>query len=318
MRPTRQFLCVVFLAWTALISAASLRAQELVREALSSFPHDTIRLEYSHPTALRSLPNYSSLRQRYEGPRLREVEGSLSRLGIQESDIDELVLGWRLAENQWALYGLTSGRFNPKGIADRATAQGLATVAIEGVPAYCLSSEARDNCVIVLENSLGAFGPLDSLRAILEVRGGMATRLESDNTFAKLVSGAGTKAPIWGVAVGPAVADWFKGWMPNQGDLKLDWTQTFKSVEALTYSVEPGNTVRLNVRMDCATIEDATRLRQVFEGLKLFQQLAWQNQNPGRPNPYQDLEVEASDRRVVLKLNTPYSALETGGASGGG
>jgi hypothetical protein len=285
----------------------ALRAQSLVQEALSSFPRNTIRIEYSHPAVLRSLPNYSALRDRYEGPRLRELEDSFSKLGIQEADVNELVLGWQTAAQHWLFYGLTSGRFDAQLMAERAAAQGIAPVKIGDNSAYCVGPEDQASCVVLLEDSLGAFGPQSSLRAILEVRSGSAPSLGSDSAFSKYVGEADAKVPIWGVAVGAAVPDWFKGWMPNQGDLKLDWSQAFKSVEALTYGVDAGESVHLTVDMDCTTSADAASLRQVFDGLKLFQQLTWQNQNPGRPNPFKNLAIQANDKRVSIDMETPYS-----------
>ncbi|MBZ5516722.1 MAG: hypothetical protein LAN62_18110, partial [Acidobacteriia bacterium] len=75
--------------------AAWAEAQEVVKEALTSFSPQTIRLEYLSPAKLRSVPNYASLRQRYVGPSLRTMEQSFEKLGMKESDVDELVLGWR-------------------------------------------------------------------------------------------------------------------------------------------------------------------------------------------------------------------------------
>ena len=179
--------------------------------------------------------------------------------------------------------------------------------------AYCLAAEATANCVVLLSDSLGAFGTQASLRAIFDARDGKAPNLASKSDFVKIVDEAGASSPIWGVATGPAVVDWFKGWMPNQSDLKLDWAAAFKPVQALIYRIDPGDTIRVNARMDCATSQDATGLSQVFQGLRLFQQIAWQQQNPGRPNPFQNLEVQASDRRVLVDLSTPYTALQPAG-----
>jgi len=48
----------------------------------------------------------------------------------------------------------------------------------------------------------------------------------------------------------------------------------------------------------------------VFDGLKLFQKVAWQNQFPNVPNPFDDLTVDTSGSALQLSLSTPYSALE--------
>ena len=265
---------------------------------------------------LRSIPDYSALRQRYEGPRLREMENSFSQLGIQESDVDELVLGWRVVNEQWDFFGMTSGRFDKSALEARAVSMNLARVDLGDSRAYCLGSDGTANCLVLLENSLGAFGQLDSLRAMLQARGEQATSIGSDSGFGSLMKEAETNSPIWGVAKGAAVSDWFQGWLPNQEGMKLDWTQAFKGVDGLTYSVKPGNTVKLNVRMTCHTSNDASNLRLVFDGLKMFQQLSWQNQNPNLPNPYQALSIQANDTQVLVELETPYNALQASGAPG--
>jgi hypothetical protein len=293
---------------------AWLTAQSLVSEALASFPQDTIRIEYSHPSVLRALPDYAALRLRYEGPRLQELEGSLAKLGIQESDVDELVLGWRIQNETWQFFGITSGRFNARSLAERAASQGVAESRLGEMTAYCLGGDT--NCVAVLSDSLGAFGTLASLQALQESRAGRLPNLGSDAKFAKQVAKAPTGAPIWGVAVGLAVPDWFRGWMPNQTDLKIDWAQAFKPVEGLVYSVDPGKTVKLNIVMDCTRQADAASLKQALDGLRLYQQLAWQNQNPGRPNPYQSLQIQGQVTQVLIQLETAYSDLMAPGTVG--
>lgn len=295
----------------------SARPQDLLKEAVRSFPPQTIRLEYSHPAKLRTLPNYAALRQRYEGPRLRVLEQSLSQLGVRESDIDQLVLGWQAGSSEMDLEGFASGRFDAKAVAEAASERGISSATVgDGQTAYCLGSDAGSTCIAFLGNSLGIFGKQDSLQALLQARAGDAPNLSSDDHFMRLLGEAKTQAPIWGVGVGPAVADWFRGWMATQGNSNIDWSRALGDVEALAYSVEAADQVNLNMVMDCTTPEAADSLRQAFEGLKALQQLAWQNRNSGQPNPYQSLEIGLRDRRLTLKLAAAYSALEVAGGPG--
>lgn len=305
-----------FVILAILAGSPGLRAQSLVSEALASFPQDTIRIEYSHPSVLRALPDYSAVRQRYEGPKLQELESSFSKLGIRESDVDELMLGWRVQDQAWFFFGLTTGRFDSQGLAARAVSQGLAVYKLGEPTAYCAGNSGSADCVVVLSDSLGAFGALDSLRAMMEIRAGRLPGLGAERKFTKLLDQAKTREPIWGIAVGSAVPDWFQGWMPNQTDLKIDWTQAFKPVTALTYAVSPGETVRLSIAMDCDTESDAQNLKRLFDGLRLYQQLAWQNQNPGKPNPYKTLEIENQDKQILVRVETAYGDLMAPGAPG--
>jgi hypothetical protein len=298
--------------------SALAEAQELVKESLASFPPQTIRLEYLRPSQLRTLPNYASLRQRYVGARLRSMEQSFEKLGVKESDVDELVLGWRPGSKAMELEGYVAGRFTAQSIADRAGSAGVAASDVGGLPAYCLGTEPMATCLVVLKDSLGVFGSLESLNAIMATREQQAPSISTDERFSKLVGEAQTQAPIWGVAVGEAVPDWFRAWLPSQGNLQMDWAKAFRSVEALVYSVDTADKVRLDVKLDCTDDQSAENTRQVFEGLKMFQQMAWQNLNPNRPNPFETVEIARDGKRISLKMTTNYNDLEGAGAPGAG
>ncbi len=294
-----------------------MRGQDLVKESLASFSPQTVRVEYSRLAKLRSVPNYQNLRARFVGPRLRALEESFAKLGVQESDIDEIVLGWRPGSSMMELEGMVVGRFTAKGISDHASAAGISPARIAGLPAFCIGAESASNCMVVIQNSLGAFGPAESLTAMMEAREGQAPGLGTNERFAKLVNEAQKEAPIWGVAMGDSIADFFRAWLPAQGGLQMDWGKAFQAVEALTYNIDTADRIRLDVKMDCASSESAQSTRQVFEGLKMFQQMAWQNMNPNKPNPFQGVEISQDDRRVSLRMVTNYADIEAFNAPGG-
>lgn len=319
-----------------LLSPIVARAQDLSSEVVVSFPPETVRIEFLRPAKLRELPAYASLRKRYVGPRLSELEGSLSRLGIQERDIDQIVLGWQplkkeagpdgdatppsdpqaipgqgMNRSMWPdlLDGLALGRFDLDAIARRASAEGIRATSLGGLKAYCLQAESV-TCVVFLNESLGAFGTRETLTGILAARDGRGANLVSSPRLLRLLHDVPKQASIWGVAVGPAVAEWFKGWLPGQGDLKIDWSHTFEAVEALSYSVEADERIRLYVNLTCTTPEAAAKLTQLFQGLKLIQHFAWQHENPNRFNPLEALEVENNGSQVSLKLITAFMEIQ--------
>ena len=292
-------------------------AQDFIYRALASFPPETLRVEYSSPAKLRALPNYASLRQRYVGPRLKALEDSFAQLGVQESDIDELVLGWQPGEGSMQLGGFVAGRFDSQTLADRASARGLSPVTVAGLPAYCLGTGPAAACVVVVEGTTAVFGRAELLAKMLQAREGNAPNVMADTQFMKLVGEAQTKAPIWGVAVRGAIVDWFQAWLPAQQNLQMDWASTFQSVEDSVYSVDPGEKVNLDVKLDCTTPEAAGTLRQIIDGLRMFQQMAWQNTHPNVPNPFEAVEVGLTDRSVTMKLTTTYADLESATAIGG-
>jgi len=328
----------LLLALVLLLPATAVRSQDLVYEARISFPEDTKRLEFSDLVKLRLLPEYVSLRERYVGPRLRSVEASLSKLGIREADMDQVILGWhpipeemrRVAETNaehvdpsldtkatssprdfsTLLCGLAAGRFDRGTIAQHAATLGLSETEVgAGLNGYCFQEGASGTCVVVLSESLGAFGTRASLAKLLDARNGRGSNISSDPLWLKLLHEVRKEALVWGVATGATVADWFQGWVPGPSEFQMDWQQQVKSVEVLSYSLELDERFRLETKLDCKTPGAASTLKQLFEGLKLLQELLWRSQNAGRQNPLSGFEVEASDRRVSLKVSGAHSDL---------
>ncbi|HVA02037.1 MAG TPA: hypothetical protein VMV34_10310 [Terriglobia bacterium] len=298
------------------IGANPIWGQQLGKEALSSFPAGIIQIEYSSPAKLRTLPDYGTLRERYMGPWLKELETSLKQLGVKESDVNELVLGWASSGDKKELYGLASGSFDPKVLGERAAERQIAPETIGTKTGYCLGAGLETPCVVVLGANEGAFGTLSALSEMMDVRGGARPSLGSDAQFAKVVAEAKTEAPIWGVSTDGAIAVWFKGWMPSQGDIQLDWSQVFQGVDTLSYSINAGSDVHLHLELYCKSSESATSLRQVLEGLKLAQQLAWQTQHPNQANPFSGMSVELNGGQISVNLTASYDELSAAGPMG--
>ncbi len=302
----------VLVALGLLVTPRAARAQGLVEEALKSFPAATLRIEYSNIATLRALPNYQALHQRYLGPRLRNLEASLGELGISENDLNELVMGWK-DQGSWEFYGLTGGSFDPSSIASHAQQQGVKARPVGGQDVYCFTSNQEETCAAALSDSLGVFGTFDSVKELLAIRAGQGASLQTKTSFGQLIRDTeGQQSPIWGVATGAAVPDWFKSWMPNQSNLKLDWAQAFKPVQTLVYRVEPADQVTLKVRMNCTDSAGASSLGQIMQGVKMFQQISWKQQNPQQTNPFQDLQINTQDRQVDISLTADYQSLEAG------
>jgi len=283
--------------------------QDFVTTAMSGLPTQTMRVEYSSASKLRKLPNYQNLRGKFLGPRLQQLEGALDQIGIREDDIDDLMIGWKPGDKEMDLYGYASGHFDKTQVANRAATDNLTPTPIAGQQAYCLSAGVAGTCVAILENSLGAFGPLSSLTGVLEAHEGQAPNLISDPRFASLIGDVNKEAPIWGIALGGAVADWFGGWLSTQNNAKMDWGQVFQKVDSLTYTIDAADKVNMDMKLNCATPADAASLRTVLDGLKMVQQLAWTAQNPGHPNPYTAMNVDLRDKQIGLQISMAYSEL---------
>jgi hypothetical protein len=307
----------VVLGGLFLCSTKPARSQDIVSDALAWMPPGTVSLEYSNPATLRGLPDYQSLRARYLGRDLQGLESALAKLNIHESDIQELVLGWQATAGKGLGYeGLATGALDPAAIARSAAASGINGVNVEGNKVYCFAANAGSTCVAVIGGSIGLFGPLPALQRMLKAREGQVPGASSNTQFTQLVDNAKSDAPIWGVASGQAISRWFQAWLPGQKDMQMNWASAFRDVRSLSYEIEAASTVDLNVKLNCISSQAASSLRQLMEGLKLIQQMAWQTTNPTQPNPFKNLEIDAANDEVSFRLSADYAALERVGPLG--
>src|SRR5579863_10412226 len=125
MKSLNSLLIAAVLALSAMMIPTVVPAQDLMNEAMSSFPTGMIRVEYSSPLKLRALPDYEALSHRYVGQRLQALQGNLSQLGIQPGDVDTMVIGWKGRGTDMDLSGLAQGRFDPTRVSESAVARGL-------------------------------------------------------------------------------------------------------------------------------------------------------------------------------------------------
>ena len=302
-RASRKLAVGILLLGALLTSSFSVRASDLLDVALSSLPSETLRLEYVSLERLRRRPDYESLHRRYVGPRLEVLGATLAKLGVQEDDIDEIVMAWLPGTKEMGFAGLATGRFSSSATLDHAAATGLTPTPVEGQELICQETKWMEACVAVLGSSLGAFGTRGSLTQMLRVRAGHGASLTDNPTFMHLVDAGQARVSIWGVAVKPEVADWFNGWLEGRGAGQIDWSMLVQDVEVLAYRVDADEAIRLQVKMDCSTPEAADHLRNVLEVVKVLLPLAWQSQNPGLPNPVRNLDVSLSGTRVTIELD---------------
>jgi len=314
--------------WT-LGNASGAQCQELADQILTSFPVETNRIEYIRPAELRKLPNYAEIRGQFLGARLSAMDAALSTLGISEGDIDEAALGWTIrkphaqsdpTETREAgntatggpedgiermpteLYGFMTGRFDPASIAKSAWQNGAVSIRIRDVDAHCLGRKASGACLAVLSESLAAFGEPEALDRLLETRVGMRESLAGDRRFTRLVNEINKNAPVWGMATDKTVSEWFRGWMPGQGETQIDWTKAFDSVETFTYGIEVREKLNLTAKLTGKSNEDAKRLHQLFSAVRTLLTYIWQTRLPGQPCPLAGLEVKTDGRACVLEL----------------
>jgi hypothetical protein len=290
-----------------------LRAQFVAREALTTFPADTLQFACTDLAQLRTLPNYPQLRQRLLSRQLRAFEDFLASMGADpEKQVDAVAMGWRGETMDAAAYfGLAMGRFEPDKFSEAFARQSLPSRWYAGQQLFAFGSghDPNDFFFTFLSASTAAFGRLRDLKVLLDVRNGDHPALDSNADFAAWEAELEGTAPQWGVATGKAAANAAMPWLAPGGKPVMDSAAFLSFVQAVLYRVEWSAGFTVNLSVVCPTAEAANDLYRL---LKFYQAAASSNLEsaaPGAAAFVRQMEAEVEGARLQLRSYGTTDAL---------
>ncbi len=305
------------LAWTVITTMAVAprggagAADDLVRDALGRFPRLTSHFEVCELARMRTLAAYATLRERFMGGDVRQLAASLETLGVRDENVDRLVLGAGPGPQGLQLYGEAQGRFDLPKIVLNATAAGVEPLRINGVPVYCFGGSSNSQCIAILDEARGVFGPRDMVDFMLYATP-ETDSLAKDPVVAARAAGAPADATIWGIATGPAVAEWVHVVMPMPAEGQSSLAPALSNVVSISYEVRAGQKATLTADLTCTSAESAAGLRQSLDTVRILQQAAWKMLQPGVANPYAELAFRAQGVHLFTSATMDYAALGAG------
>jgi hypothetical protein len=303
-----------FLAWTVLAMMSATApggagpVDALVREALGRFPHSTSHFEVCDLARMRSLPSYAALRQRFMGGDVQQLAASLATLGVRDEDIDRLAIGAGPGPLGLQLYGVAQGRFDLRTITTGAQAAGIEPLRINGFTVYCFGSSTNPPCIAILNEARGVFGTRDMVDFMLYATDGTDS-LAKDPAVSARAARPPADATIWGMATGPAVAEWVRVVMPMPEEGQSSIAPALANVVSISYEVRAGQKMVLTADLTCTSAEGAAGLRQSLDTVRLLQQIAWKMLHPDAPNPYAELAFRSQGAQVLVNATMDYSVL---------
>ncbi len=297
-----------------LLFPALLSGQAVAREALSSFPDDTQQLAYTNLAGLRSSPNYAKIRQRLLSPQLREFQNFLLSIGIDpEKDIDEVVLGWRGSPSDPAnFFGLAQGNFQPERARQFFAKNHLPSQQYSDLDLYASGSGkgAADLLFAFLSSSLAAFGHLNDLKTLLDVRSGTRLALESNSAVLGWEAELEGTAPQWGILTGHGAIDFAAPWLSGGGKLPVDPSAALGPVQTVLYRIDwdGGFSTRLSIL--CQTAESAAALAKLLTLWRDSQQAMAGSTSSSIASSLSELDVDTNASRIELSVRGPIEALD--------
>jgi hypothetical protein len=290
---------VVLLGTICLGLIPSLRAQQLLPEAVRAFPASTTSLEYDALSKLRLLPTYRNLRKQYTGEGLQRAQKDLLSLGISEGQLNEVAM----ASGPNGFFGLVAGNFHLASVQREAAQQGTAQLAIEDGPVFC----AKDGLCFLLpaqEDGRAFFGTMEQLRAVSDVRQGRAPSLETNTAFTYLESRMDQQAPVLGFAPGSEISDWIGSSIPQPIASRLDLTRLFSNIQTFSYAVKLDSKAHVSLNIICSSDQAGAVLRDTLSAASGLERAAAMAAGPSSL-PFDNMTARSTGRYVAVNLDAP-------------
>lgn len=293
---------------------AGLRAQSSARDALAIFPSDTQQFAYSNLADLRAQPDYQQIRSRLLSPQLKSFMNFIRSMGTDpEKDVDEVTLGWRGDfSDSSAYFGLAWGRFDPQRVHDYFIQQKLPRQQYGGYDLYAFGSgQARKDIFFAFFNyAQAAFGRLNDLQTMIDVRAGSKPALNTQDDFVKYEAELEGTSPQWGIATGAAAANRAAPWLAGGAKLPFDPHALLGPVQAVLYRLDWSSGFTTHMSVVCDSLQSASLLAQLVTAWQNVRGAPAEKVDPDISNFIHGLQVEAKGTRVEITGSGPLQMVD--------
>jgi len=266
----------------------------LLSEALSLFPETTTSLEYDNLIQLRNLPHYEALREQYSGPVFKRLASLLSKIGLTEANVGQIVNG----SNGLSFYGMVQGTFSRTNLMRQKLPSGVRLSAVGSEHALC----SDDLCLLFVSNSAAAFGSQSDVHAMHDRKEGQSTSFASNPAVIPLLAAADLAAPVIGVGPGTELTSWISNSLASGLAPRLSAVSSLTAVNWFEYSVTLGTKARVNMYLDCSSSLVANTLSASIRSFNALSSLAAGLANKSDSFPFGGVNVQASQNRIHITL----------------
>jgi hypothetical protein len=197
MTQTPKRLCTAALALAAALIPAVGHSAQLSNDGKASIPHDVQQLIVVDYRAMQNSTAAMELKDRVLPPELKRLETAMKSSGLKvDQDADTLAFAaFRAAGGEGTrIVGIAQGQFHTRDILANFTKQKVKSTALRNNTIYPMGSNGMS--VVFMNQTTMIFGDLDSVKAALDARDGIAPNFLSNGDMMNDMSVVDSKA-VW-------------------------------------------------------------------------------------------------------------------------
>jgi hypothetical protein len=260
----------IFLLFGLAICPA-LRANTLDSSIISMFPKDVRELKYADLSGSRQFAWFPQFQAQLVPDAVLGFEQFLEAAQVQQTpSVDQVAWAHVSISGSAQLVAVGAGQFDIEAIKLFLDSRGISSIPFGSYEIYASQTDfgMTEGYFSLIDNATVAFGPLEGLRRILEIRAGKEGNLSGNAKLMNLIREVNGQAVFWsvldsaqaGTAVQQLVPEMMK--FPQANDL-------VGKLKQLLISVRASDDIQLDFKADSGSPGDAIVLSQLLEASML-------------------------------------------------
>jgi hypothetical protein len=278
--PNRRGLAIFLLFGLSICPA--LHANTLDSSIISMFPRDVKGLTYADLSGSRQFAWFPQFQAQVVPNEVLGFEKFLENSQVQEPPSIEQVAWARVSlSGSTQLVAIATGRFEVEGIKMLLDSRGVSSIPVGSYEMYASQTDLGmvDGYFSLLDNATVAFGPLEGLRRILEVRAQKQANLSGNANMVKSITQVNGQAVFWSVLASAEAGRVVQHLIPEM----MKFPQADERVgklKQLLISVSASDEIKLDFKVDSGSPKDAVVLSQLLEACTLTKQYQLRQDDP--------------------------------------
>lgn len=295
-------------AVVAIVARPSI-AGTLNTAVVGMFPKQIGEFAYADMKSARKYPWFPQLRDQLLPSNFRKFEQFLSSAGVDpNTQVDEVAWGGiSMAKTGGEeIVGIALGAFDPNAAEDRFKQQKLPKFDVKGYHLYAFGSgeSPSDILFVFIDSNTAAFGHRSALEKLIDVRGGTAESLLTNEKLYPLINEANGSGIIWAVLDQGYTHLAMKQLLPEANQFPQA-AVLIQRMQAMTISVEADNDVDARFQAVCSSPDDANTLSAALQAGIMYRRYQERQNNSPLSAALDQVHVEPAGDR--LKIEVPIS-----------
>ena len=284
-------------------------AGSLSPSVIAMFPKQVGEFAYADLKSARQYSWFPQLREQLLPSRFRQFEQFLTSAGVDpNSQVDELAwgaIGDGKSTNE-EIVGVALGSYDPSSTEARFKQQKMPMTDLHGYHLYAFGSGSGpgDIFFMFIDSNTAAFGYRKALEQLIDVRGGAAESLLTNDKLFPLINEANGSGVIWGV-LDQNYAHLAMHQLIPQASQFPQAAAIIGRINAMMISAEADQGINAHFQAVCASTDDANLLAAALQAGLMYRRYQESQGDPDLAGALGQVTVTPSGDR--LKVDAPVS-----------